>query len=188
MGTKICWFSNCRIFMYLQVGVYLVFIWCLFWCFGVYSRWNAVKGKSAVNPYAVGVYGVLRNFEKRYKLELITRRLQVQILSPQPKQIPLLIQSCWQRYRYCEATRFSNARRERFLFYCKSPDNQAIHTNKRCILGIFRPSCNAFLIVFIVPPRDLTQHSCWSIVKIPLLVKRLKCDYYFGLCITDVTS
>ena len=88
MGTKICWFSNCRIFMYLQVGVYLVFIWCLFWCFGVYSRWNAVKGKSAVNPYAVGVYGVLRNFEKRYKLELITRRLQVQILSPQPCENP----------------------------------------------------------------------------------------------------
>ena len=45
--------------------------------------------------------------------------MQVQILSPQPNQIPLLIQSCRQRYRYCEATRFSNARRERFLFYCK---------------------------------------------------------------------
>ena len=147
-----------------------------------------MKGKSAVSPYAVGVYGVLRNFEKRYKLELITRRLQVQILSPQPNQIPLLIQSCRQRYRYCEATRFSNARRERFLFYCKSPDNQAIHTNKRCILGIFHPSCNAFLIDFIPLPWDLIQHSYRPIVKQPLIVKRLKCDYYFGLCITDVTS
>ena len=34
---------------------------------------------------------------------LITRRSQVQVLSPQPKQIPLLIQSCRQRYRYFTA-------------------------------------------------------------------------------------
>ena len=152
----------------------LVFIWCLFWCFGVYTRWNAVKSESAANPYAMGVWGILWNFENLYKLELITRRLQVQILSPQPNQIPLLIQSCRQRYRYCETTRFSNARRERFLFYCKKTSNQAIRKNKRCILGVFHPSCNAFLIVFIAPPRDLTQHSYRPIVKIPLFVKRLK--------------
>lgn len=66
----------------------LVLIWCLFWCFGVYMRWNAVKGKSAANPYAVGVCGVLWNFSNLYKLELITRRLQVQILSPQPCENP----------------------------------------------------------------------------------------------------
>ena len=83
----------------------------------------------------------------------------VQVPPPQPKQIPLLIQSCRQRYRY---------------FTEKNIDRISTYKNKRCILGVFRPFCNAFLIVFIVPPRDLTQHSCWPIVKIPLLVKRLK--------------
>ena len=131
-----------------------------------------MKGKSAVNPYAVGVYGVLRNFEKRYKLELITRRLQVQILSPQPKQIPLLIQSCRQRYRY---------------FTAKNIDRISTYKNKRCILGVFHPSCNAFFVVFITLPRDLTQHSCRPIVKQPLFVKRLKYDHSL-VCIIGVTS
>ena len=64
------------------------------------------------------------------------------------------------------------------LIYREKPNNQAIHKNKRCIRGgVFHPSCNAFLIVFIAPPRDLTQHSCRTIVKQPHFVKRLKYDH-----------
>lgn len=78
-------------------------------------------------------------------------------------QIPLLIQSCRQRYRY---------------FTVKNIDRISTYKNKRCILGVFRPSCNAFFIVFIAPPWDLTQHSCRPIVKQPHFVKRLKSATY----------
>ena len=74
------------------------------------------------------------------------------------KQIPLLIQSCRQRYRY---------------FTAKNIDRISTYKNKRCILGVFHPSCNAFLIVFIAPPRDLTQYLYRPIVKQPPIVKRL---------------
>ena len=47
------------------------------------------------------------------------------------------------------------------------------YKNKRCILGVFRPSCNAFFVVFIALPRDLTQYLYRPIVKQPLFVKRL---------------
>ena len=88
----------------------------------------------------------------------ITRRSPIQILPLQPKQIPLLIQSCRQRYRY---------------FTAKNIGRISTYKNKRCILGVFHSSCNAFLIVFIAPPQDLTQHSYRPIVKQPHFVKRL---------------
>ena len=74
-----------------------------------------------------------------------------------PKQIPLLIQSCRQRYRY---------------FTAKNIGRISTYKNKRCILGVFHLSCNAFLLVFIAPPRDLTQHSYRPIVKQPHFVKQ----------------
>ena len=77
---------------------------------------------------------------------------------PQPKQIPQMIQLCHLRYRY---------------FTEKNIDRISTYKNKRCILGVFHPSCNAFLIVFIAPPRDLTQHSYRPIVKQPHFVKQL---------------
>ena len=47
----------------------------------------------------------------------------------------------------------------------KNIDRISTHKNKRCILGIHHPSCNAFFIVFVVPQRDLTQHLYQPIVK-----------------------
>lgn len=44
-------------------------------------------------------------------------------------QIPLPVQSCRQRYRY---------------FTDKNTDRISTRKNKRCILGVFHPSCNAF--------------------------------------------
>ena len=81
----------------------------------------------------------------------------VQVPPPQPKQILLLIQSCRQRYRY---------------FTAKNIGRISTYKNKRCILGAFHPSCNAFFIVFIAPPRDLTQYSCRPIVKQLKFVKQ----------------
>ena len=91
-------------------------------------------------------------------LVLQNRVPRVRVLLPLPKQIPLLIQSCRQRYRY---------------FTAKNIGRISTYKNKRCILGVFHPSCNAFLIVFIAPPQDLTQHSYRPIVKQPHFVKRL---------------
>ena len=92
-----------------------------------------------------------------------TKMPQVQVLSPRPNQIPLLIQSCRQRYRY---------------FTEKNIDIISTYKNKRCIWGVFHPSCNAFFIVFIAPPRDLTQCLYRPIVKQPLFDKRLKSQMY----------
>ena len=89
-----------------------------------------------------------------------------QIPSPHPKQIPLLIQSCRQRYRY---------------FTAKNIDRISTYKNKRCILGVFHPSCNAFFVVFIALPRDLPQHSCRPIVKQPLFVKLLFNNHFFSI-------
>ena len=70
-----------------------------------------------------------------------------------------MIQSCHLRYRY---------------FTEKNIDRISTYKNKRCILGHYHPSCNAFFIVFIAPPRDLTRHNSDAIVKIPNFVKQLK--------------
>lgn len=65
-------------------------------------------------------------------------------------------------------------------FTAKNIDRISTYKNKRCILGVFRPSCNAFFIVFIAHPWDLTQHSYRPIVKIPHFVKRLKYELPSG--------
>ena len=111
---------------------------------------------------------------KRAAHEAAARRSsRVRILLPLPKQIPLLIQSCRQRYRY---------------FTAKNIDRISTHKNKRCILGVFHPSCNAFLIVFIAHPRNLTQHSYRPIVKQPHFVKRLKSQMYHLICQWNVLN
>ena len=80
----------------------------------------------------------------------------VQVLPPQPKQIPLLIQLCRQRYRN---------------FTDKNIDRISTYKNKRCILGVFHPFCNAFLIIFIALPRDLVGRGLAPAAKITMKFK-----------------
>ena len=115
------------------------------------------SGRNGASDSEVPPFRAPQEGKQTHSVCEITRRSVVRIYPPQPKQIPLLIQSCRQRYRY---------------FTAKNIDRISTYKNKRCILGVFHPSCNAFFIVFIAPPRDLTQYLYRPIVKQPHFVKQ----------------